>query len=87
MTTDDPTKGFLCAFCDGPHVRAYKIAGALVKYACDECFLTRCISCGILCVDEQGHLLEEVKFGLNHALYCERCLSSSDAGGPAGLSG
>ena len=81
MTTNPEIKDCNCgcSFCGCPHVRAYRIAGALLRYACDECFVTRCMGCGALCVDDRGKLQPGVKFGLHHALYCERCFSAPAA--------
>jgi len=78
MATSPETKDGICSFCGCPHVRVYKIAGVLMRYACDECFVTRCMGCGERCVDERGHLLEGIKFGLYGSLYCKRCLSDND---------
>ena len=65
-----------CNWCGCRRGSAYKIAGTLLRYACDECFVSRCICCGTVCVDEQGHLLPGVKFGLHDALFCKNCPST-----------
>ena len=62
-----------CNICATPRARAYRVAGLLVRYACDDCFLSRCIHCGALCVDEKGAILPGVTFGMYNSLYCATC--------------
>jgi len=62
-----------CSICDGPHARAYRVAGMLLRYVCEECFQSRCIHCGKECLDATGNVAPGVTFGIYYALYCADC--------------
>lgn len=65
-----------CSFCGSKQARAFKIADIVLRHACDECFVTRCISCGALCVDGQGRYIQQMQHAIGAALYCNACSSS-----------
>lgn len=69
------SKWMHCDICHDPSARIYKVAGLALRHVCDECFVSRCVNCGAVCVDHTGKLLPGVGFGIYHALFCERCLS------------
>ena len=66
---------FPCSFCDSPKTGPIKVIGKLLRYACDECFVSRCMICGILCLNPNGHFLLGVKHDRHQALYCKSCSS------------
>jgi len=76
-----------CSICSASPARTYRVSGLLVRYACDDCFLSRCIHCGAWCVDEQGRILPGVKLGVYHALYCQKCSAENTEADLAGGSG
>jgi hypothetical protein len=73
-----------CSFCGRQAVRAFKIAGTLLRYACDDCFAARCMSCGNLRTDERGRLPHREKLEVHDILFCKNCSHAIDPGRPAG---
>jgi hypothetical protein len=66
-------EGKLCSICGGPHARAFRVSGLLLRHVCEECFVSRCIHCGAPCLDDAGRLLKGTATGIYHALYCKDC--------------
>jgi len=62
-----------CSICGGPHARAYRVSGLLLRHVCEDCFVSRCVHCGKLCLDKEGKLFKGVTMGIYHALYCQDC--------------
>ena len=77
-------KGWACSFCGRKPARAFKIAGILLRYACDECFAARCMSCGNICEDEHASPRNRGRLEVHDVLYCKTCLGMSDSNRPAG---
>jgi hypothetical protein len=63
----------ICSICGGPQARAYRVSGLLLRYVCEDCFVSRCIHCGTACVDKAGKLSKGVTVGIYHAMYCKSC--------------
>ena len=66
-----------CSICDAPRANAYRVAGLLLRYVCDDCFQGRCIHCGMECMDATGKFLPGVTFGIYYALYCKACSATN----------
>jgi hypothetical protein len=66
-------EGKSCSICGGPHARAYRVSGLLLRHVCEDCFGSRCVHCGEPCLDKTGGLLKGVTLGAYHALYCKAC--------------
>jgi len=73
MTKRMKNNGTSCSFCGSSQARAFKVAGLVLRHSCDECFVSRCISCGILCIDKRGRNIQRIKYTPGAPLYCNKC--------------
>ncbi len=67
-----------CSICDGPRAHVYKLTGTGERMICVDCFETRCVECGALCVNGRGELLQGVSVDVLSALYCDSCLPEQE---------
>ena len=65
------TKG--CSICGSANARAYRVSGMLIRHLCGNCFGSRCVHCGAMCVDKAGVLIKGATMGPYNDMYCKKC--------------
>lgn len=66
-------EGKSCGICGEPRARAYRVSGMLLRHLCANCFASRCVHCGAICVDKEGSLLKGATMGAYKDQYCKKC--------------